>query len=98
VCSSDLWRERAGNQRHLSWEDAMASLEHATSEVQEWYRNVNQQCLAANERHIELRSAIAVLRRSVMRTQIPLYPRSIATGVAGQAEDGAEAAGGRAER
>jgi hypothetical protein len=58
----------------------MQSLEQSTSEVQEWYHKVNQQCLAANERHIELRSAIAALRRNVMRSQIPLYPRPIGSG------------------
>ena len=72
------WRERTGACRHVPWPEAQDRIEGFAPDVGDWYRQATDQALTLNERHKELRRAIATARKVVMRTEPRVYPRSIA--------------------
>lgn len=61
------WRESLGAYRHVPWPEAHERIAEFVPDVGDWYREATDQALALNERHKELRRAIATARKVVMR-------------------------------
>ena len=72
------WRERTGACRHVSWPEVQEQIDRFSPDVGDWYRQATAQALTLNERHKELRRAIATARKVVMKTEPKVYPRAIA--------------------
>ncbi|OAD41601.1 hypothetical protein LPB72_09715 [Hydrogenophaga crassostreae] len=71
------WRERNGACRHVPWPEVQDRIDAFTSDVRDWYGQATDQALALNERHKELRRAIATARKVVMRSAPSVFARSI---------------------
>jgi hypothetical protein len=71
------WRERNGACRHVPWPEVQDRIDAFASDVRDWYGQATDQALALNERHKELRRAIATARKVVMRSAPSVYARSI---------------------
>lgn len=72
------WRERNGACRHVPWPEVQERINAFDADVGDWYTNATEQALALNERHKDLRRAIATARKVVMRSVPTVYARSIA--------------------
>jgi hypothetical protein len=73
------WRERLGACRHVPWPEAHERIAEFVPDVRDWYREATDQALALNERHKDLRRAIATARRVVMRRAPLVYARPVLT-------------------
>lgn len=71
------WRERQGACRHVPWPEAHERIAEFLPDVGDWYREATEQALALNERHKELRRAIASARKVVMRRASAVYARPV---------------------
>lgn len=71
------WRERMGACRHVPWPEAQDRIEAFSADVGDWYRQATEQALTLNERHKELRRAIATARKVVLKTAPKVFARPI---------------------
>jgi hypothetical protein len=74
------WRERNGACRHVPWPEVQPRIAGLASTMQEWYRQASSQAVELNERHKELRRAIATARKVVLRSAPKVYARPISMG------------------
>lgn len=71
------WRDRTGTCRHVPWPEAQLRINSFSPDTGDWYRQATEQALTLNERHKELRRAIATARKVVLRTDPKVFPRPI---------------------
>ena len=71
------WRERTGACRHVPWPEAQDRITCLTLDVGDWYRQATEQAMTLNERHKDLRRAIATARKVVMRKTSAVFARPI---------------------
>jgi hypothetical protein len=74
------WRERTGACRHVPWPEAQDRIARLAPDVGDWYRQATEQAMTLNERHKELRRAIATARKVVMRKTPAVFARPISIG------------------
>lgn len=71
------WREKSGACRHVPWPQVAGRIHALAPAVRHWYEQVSEQAAILNERHKQLRRAIATARKVVLRTAPKVYARSI---------------------
>lgn len=71
------WRERTGACKHVPWPEVHERIAGISPRVRDWYMQASSQAVQLNERHKELRRAIATARKVVLRTAPKVYARPI---------------------
>lgn len=74
------WRDRTGACRHVPWPEVQPRIAELAPRVRDWYGLVSSQAVELNERHKELRRAIATARKVVLRSAPKVYARPIPLG------------------
>lgn len=73
------WRERSGACRHVSWPQAHEQFSSLAPKTRDWYGLASSQAVLLNERHKELRRAIATARKVVLKGAPKVFARPIPT-------------------
>ncbi len=74
------WRERAGANRHLSWNEVSAKIAIHPSAQQRWCVEASDLANALNSEHLALRETIKSIRGRVAQSASHLYARSLPRG------------------
>jgi hypothetical protein len=71
------WRERSGACRHVPWPDVQERFANFAPRTRDWYGLACSQAVLLNERHKELRRAIATARKVVLKGVPKVFARPI---------------------
>ena len=71
------WRERSGACRHVPWQEAQQRFAELAPRTRDWYGLASSQAVLLNERHKELRRAIATARKVVLKGVPKVFARPV---------------------
>lgn len=74
------WRERSGACRHVPWPEAQQRFAEFAPRTRDWYGLASSQAVHLNERHKELRRAIATARKVVLKGAPKVFARPVTLG------------------